>query len=67
MISGQLMELLFKLMVHELTEAQRRINDDQVTLALTTLRRVTRVQELLVKAWDPVTTLANAHWTRRST
>jgi tryptophan 2,3-dioxygenase len=57
MISGQVMELLFKLMVHELTQAQRHIDDDQTIPAITTLRRVTRVQELLVKAWDPVTTL----------
>lgn len=62
MISGQLMELLFKLMVHELMEAQRRLRADDVAGVLVTFARVTRVQELLVKGWDVVATLTAAQF-----
>ncbi|NNN30751.1 tryptophan 2,3-dioxygenase [Streptomyces sp. S3(2020)] len=62
LMSGQLMELMFKLMTHELTEAKRRIADDEIPAALLTFQRVTRVQELLVKGWDVVSTLSPAQF-----
>jgi tryptophan 2,3-dioxygenase len=57
LMSGQLMELMFKLADHELREAQRRIRADDVTGALQPLRRAARVQEVLVKMWDLVGTI----------
>ena len=62
MISGQLMELMFKLMTHELAEARRRIAADLIPDALATFHRITRVQELLVKGWDVVSTLTPAQF-----
>lgn len=64
LISGQLMELMFKLLVHELTEARRLVAADDVRGALVTFGRVARVQELLVSSWDVVSTLTPAQFLR---
>lgn len=57
--SGQLMELLFKLMTHELSQVQDRLRADDVVTAVATLERVIRIEEVLVKAWDMVGTLTS--------
>ena len=56
-VSGQVMELLFKLVTHELREAQRQLRTEEIADAILTLQRVMRIQEVLVKAWDVVGTL----------
>jgi tryptophan 2,3-dioxygenase len=57
--SGQLMELLFKLMTHELSHVQDRLRADDVPEAIVTLGRVIRIEEVLVKAWDMVGTITS--------
>jgi tryptophan 2,3-dioxygenase len=56
-ISGQVMELLFKLMTHELLEEQRHLRADDTSGAILTLQRVACIQGVLVKTWDVPATL----------
>ncbi|MFF2142915.1 tryptophan 2,3-dioxygenase [Kitasatospora sp. NPDC058190] len=51
-IMSQVMELLFKLLHTEFTEARDRLSDDQLGAALWTLRRATRVQQVALSSWD---------------
>lgn len=52
LITTQVMELLFKLLAHEWTQARDALEDDRVPAALAALRRATRAQEVLVDSWD---------------
>ncbi|QVQ52022.1 tryptophan 2,3-dioxygenase [Spiractinospora alimapuensis] len=52
LITTQVMELLFKLLAHEWTQARDALEDDQVPTALAALRRSSRAQEVLVDSWD---------------
>jgi len=51
-IMSQVMELLFKLLCTEFTEARDRLSDDDADAALWTLRRATRVQQVALSSWD---------------
>ncbi|GIH69674.1 tryptophan 2,3-dioxygenase [Sphaerimonospora thailandensis] len=61
-IMGQVKELLFKLMRHELLAAQRHIRADHLPGAFEAFRRVVRIQELLVSTWDVLGTLTPAQF-----
>jgi tryptophan 2,3-dioxygenase len=56
-IMGQVKELLFKLLHHELLAAQQHIRTDELAAAFDDFRRIVRVQELLVSTWDVLSTL----------
>ncbi|MEU3606811.1 tryptophan 2,3-dioxygenase family protein [Streptomyces sp. NPDC035033] len=51
-IMSQVMELLFKLLHAEFTEARDRLADDDVDAALWVLRRAGRVQATALSSWD---------------
>ncbi|MFI6815884.1 tryptophan 2,3-dioxygenase [Nonomuraea sp. NPDC050328] len=61
-IMGQVKELLFKLMRHELLAAQRHIRADRLPGAFEAFRRVVRIQELLVSTWDVLGTITPAQF-----
>ena len=55
--AGQVMELLFKLAVYEITEATAHLDADNVPAACKLLRRVTKIEELLTTMWPMLETL----------
>lgn len=57
-ISGQVMELLFKLAVNEVQAAQLLLDEDQLAAALKLLRRTVEVEKLLVRVWAVLDTLS---------
>jgi len=56
-IMGQVIELLFKLLHHELVHARKAIGEDDLPSAFKTFPRANRILELLVKAWEVLSTL----------
>ncbi|MER5350515.1 tryptophan 2,3-dioxygenase family protein [Kitasatospora sp. NPDC002551] len=56
-VTTQVMELLFGLLRHEWTLAQRALREDDLPGALAALRRGTHVQDVLVESWDLLATL----------
>ncbi|KNB50898.1 hypothetical protein AC230_20550 [Streptomyces caatingaensis] len=56
-ITGQVQELLFKLMFTEVNRVRDLLFDDRVDDALRHLRRIERVQRVLTACWEPVSTL----------
>ncbi|MER7704827.1 tryptophan 2,3-dioxygenase family protein [Kitasatospora sp. NPDC097605] len=56
-VTTQVMELLFGLLRHEWTLAQRALRADDLPGALAALRRGTHVQDVLVESWDLLATL----------
>ncbi|GAA2227074.1 MULTISPECIES: tryptophan 2,3-dioxygenase [Kitasatospora] len=56
-IATQVMELLFDLLRHEWTAAQRSLRGDDVPAALAALRRGTHVQDVLISSWDLLATM----------
>jgi tryptophan 2,3-dioxygenase len=56
-ISGQVMELLFKLALNEVHAAQVHIDSDNFGAATKLLRRVVRIEELLLAMWPVLGTL----------
>lgn len=56
-ITTQVMELLFDLLRHEWTLAQRALREDDLPAALAALRRGTQAQDVLVKSWDLLATM----------
>lgn len=57
-MSGQVQELLFKLLHAELVETQARLRADESSRAVKLLQRAVRVQEAMVKLWDIISTLS---------
>ncbi|MBN9610857.1 MAG: hypothetical protein BGO26_00905 [Actinobacteria bacterium 69-20] len=57
-ISGQVMELLFKLAVNEVGEARDKIDSDDVETGIGLLRRVVTTEHLLVNVWPLLDTLS---------
>ena len=53
----QASELWLKLCLHELTEARRRIEADDLRPALKMLARVARAQQQLIQSWDVLSTM----------
>ncbi|MFJ2778476.1 tryptophan 2,3-dioxygenase [Kitasatospora sp. NPDC087315] len=56
-VTTQVMELLFDLLRHEWTLAQRALREDDLPAALAALRRGTHVQDVLVESWDLLATM----------
>ncbi|GAA1240936.1 tryptophan 2,3-dioxygenase [Kitasatospora nipponensis] len=56
-VTTQVMELLFGLLRHEWTLAQRALREDDLPGALAALRRGTHVQDVLNSSWDLLGTL----------
>ncbi|WP_327676591.1 tryptophan 2,3-dioxygenase [Kitasatospora sp. NBC_00458] len=56
-VTTQVMELLFGLLRHEWTIAQRALREDDLPTALAALRRGTHTQDVLVESWDLLATL----------
>ncbi|MGW4898507.1 tryptophan 2,3-dioxygenase [Kitasatospora sp. NPDC004240] len=56
-VSTQVMELLFGLIRHEWTLAQRALREGDLPAALAALRRGTHAQDVLVESWDLLATL----------
>ncbi|KUJ68068.1 hypothetical protein ACZ90_22485 [Streptomyces albus subsp. albus] len=56
-ITGQVQELLFKLMFTEVNRVRDLLFEDRLDKALWYLRRIERVQRVLTAAWEPVSTL----------
>ncbi|WGX97176.1 tryptophan 2,3-dioxygenase [Nocardioides sp. L-11A] len=56
-IMGQVKELLFKLMHHELVEIQRLVRADDLPGAFDGFRRVAPIQDQLTSAWNVLATL----------
>ncbi|MBO0842338.1 MAG: tryptophan 2,3-dioxygenase [Nocardioides sp.] len=63
-VQHQAMELWMKLMLHELAEAQRLLDADEVQPAFKGLARVSRIMEQLVHAWDVIATLTPSEYGR---
>ncbi|NUR83605.1 MAG: tryptophan 2,3-dioxygenase [Nonomuraea sp.] len=61
-IMGQVKELLFKLMRHELLAAQRHVRAGTLPGAFEAFRRVVRIQELLISTWDVLGTITPAQF-----
>ncbi|MFE2105268.1 tryptophan 2,3-dioxygenase [Kitasatospora sp. NPDC059463] len=61
-VTTQVMELLFGLLRHEWTLAQRALREDDLPGALSALRRGTHVQDVLVESWDLLATLTPAEF-----
>lgn len=61
-IQHQTSELWMKLLLHELTAAQRHIRQDDLDPAFKMLARVTRIMEQLVSAWSVLTTLTPSEY-----
>jgi tryptophan 2,3-dioxygenase len=57
-ILSQVKELLFKLLCTEFSTARDYIGDDRLHDALWTLRRSSRVQQVLLSCWDALSALA---------
>lgn len=56
-VTTQVMELLFGLLRHEWTLAQRALRADDLPGALAALRRGTHVQDVLTESWDLLATM----------
>ncbi|WP_030391650.1 tryptophan 2,3-dioxygenase [Kitasatospora purpeofusca] len=56
-VTTQVMELLFGLLRHEWTLAQRALRADDLPDALAALRRGTHVQDVLTESWDLLATM----------
>ncbi|MFI1223576.1 MULTISPECIES: tryptophan 2,3-dioxygenase [unclassified Streptomyces] len=56
-ITGQVQELLFKLLFTEINRVRDLLFDDRIDDALRYLRRIERVQHVLISCWEPVSTL----------
>lgn len=56
-VMGQVMELLFKLLFVEVNRVRDHLLEDELDDGLWTLRRTTRIQEVLLSCWDPLSTL----------
>ncbi|MFJ3215073.1 tryptophan 2,3-dioxygenase [Kitasatospora sp. NPDC086801] len=56
-VTTQVMELLFDLLRHEWTLAQRALREDDLPAALAALRRGTHAQDVLVESWDLLATM----------
>ncbi|WP_035849600.1 tryptophan 2,3-dioxygenase [Kitasatospora azatica] len=56
-ITTQVMELLFDLLRHEWTLAQRALREDDTTAARVALRRGNHVQDVLNNSWDLLATM----------
>ncbi|WP_371481846.1 tryptophan 2,3-dioxygenase [Kitasatospora sp. NBC_00315] len=56
-ITTQVMELLFDLLLHEWALAQQALREDDLPAALAALRRGTHVQDVLVGSWDLLATM----------
>lgn len=51
-VTTQVMELLFGLLLHEWTQAQEALRADEADEAMAALRRGLNVQEVLISSWD---------------
>ncbi len=56
-ITGQVQELLFKLLFTEINRVRDLLFDDRIDDALWYLRRIERTQRVLTACWEPVSTL----------
>lgn len=56
-ITGQVQELLFKLMFTEVNRATGLLSDDRLADAFRCLRRIERVERLMVACWEPASTI----------
>jgi tryptophan 2,3-dioxygenase len=56
-LMAQIMELIFRGLHYELSNIQARIRNDDVVGALALVPRLRRIQELLVKVWDVLSTI----------
>lgn len=63
-VIGQVMELLFKLVHHELVTVRDELATGEVTAALHVLRRVDRSQTLLEDCWGPLEAISPVEFNR---
>ncbi|MFC0843811.1 tryptophan 2,3-dioxygenase [Streptomyces noboritoensis] len=56
-ITGQIQELLFKLLFTEVNRVRDLLFDDRIDDALWYLHRIERIQRVLTVSWEPVSTL----------
>jgi tryptophan 2,3-dioxygenase len=61
-ISGQVQELLFKLLHAEIVETQARLRAGETVRAVKLLQRAVRIQEAMVKFWDIISTLSPSEY-----
>jgi tryptophan 2,3-dioxygenase len=61
-ITGQVQELLFKLLFTEVNRVRDLLFDDRIEQALWYLRRAERVQRVLTASWEPVSTITPAEF-----
>lgn len=62
-IQHQTSELWMKLMLHELNAARHAISEDQTSVAMKSLARVSRIMEQLNGAWDVLRTMTPSDYT----
>jgi tryptophan 2,3-dioxygenase len=63
-VLGQIMELIFKLLHHELVEVRDALLDDDMPGALHRLGRIGAVQQLLQSCWTPLETISPVEFNR---